>query len=82
MGKWLTAYVARVFMEATEFIDVDDNVVRTALRFLMDQQNETGSFVEYGNVVDKHLQGGAAAGVSLIAFSLLPFLKYLEGKDE
>ncbi|XP_055342262.1 CD109 antigen-like [Paramacrobiotus metropolitanus] len=76
-STWLTAYVARVFAEAAEFVPIiDDTIIRRALRFLIDQQLENGSFEESGKVIDKHNQGGASKGVSLAAFTLLSFLQY------
>ncbi|XP_055348314.1 CD109 antigen-like [Paramacrobiotus metropolitanus] len=81
-STWLTAYVARVFSEAKEFVtSIDDTVAKSALRFLMKQQDQDGSFVEHGKVIDKQHQGGASAGVALTAFTLLSFLEHENSGD-
>ncbi|XP_055329152.1 alpha-2-macroglobulin-like [Paramacrobiotus metropolitanus] len=78
-STWLTAYVARVFAEAVEFVpSIEDDVIKTALRFLVDQQNTDGSFEENGRVIDKQHQGGASKGIGLTAFTLIAFLQYKE----
>ncbi|XP_055348319.1 CD109 antigen-like isoform X2 [Paramacrobiotus metropolitanus] len=82
-STWLTAYVARVFSEATEFVPIiEDDVVQSAVRFLIHQQKEGGSFEEKGKVIDKQHQGGASAGVALTAFTLLSILQYQESGND
>ncbi|XP_055346857.1 CD109 antigen-like [Paramacrobiotus metropolitanus] len=78
-STWLTAYVARVFAEAVEFVpSIEDDVIKTALRFLVDQQNDEGAYIENGKVIDKQHQGGASSGVALTAYCVLSFLQYKE----
>ncbi|XP_055348331.1 CD109 antigen-like [Paramacrobiotus metropolitanus] len=82
-STWLTAYVARVFSEATEFVPIiEDNVIESAMRFLISQQKEDGSFEENGKVIDKQHQGGASSGVALTAFTLLSLFQYQESHDK
>ncbi|XP_055348356.1 CD109 antigen-like [Paramacrobiotus metropolitanus] len=82
-STWLTAYVVRVFSEATEFVpSIEENVIKSGVRFLINLQKEDGSFEEKGKVIDKQHQGGASAGTALTSFTLLSLLQYRNASTE
>jgi CD109 antigen len=71
-STWLTAFVTRAFIVAQRYIAIDENVINRSLKFLIDQQNDNGSFAEEGQVYDKSLQGGSGQNqYALTAFVLL-----------
>lgn len=74
-SSWLTAFVARSFNEAAKFIDVDDEIVKTALQWLSEHQASNGSFPETGRVIHKDMQGGSGSGIALTAYTLITFLE-------
>lgn len=80
-STWLTAFVAKSFRQATSFVDIDENVIDDALKWLSKQQNGDGSFTEIGTVSHKAMQGGlmsSGKGIALTAYILTAFL---ENKD-
>lgn len=75
-STWLTAFVAKSFIKASKFIQIDEHVVTEALDFLANVQNETdGSFHEVGQVFHSDMQGGSSKGVALTAYTLITFLE-------
>lgn len=74
-STWLTAFVARSFRQAAEHIAVEERIVREALDFLRNIQAENGSFPEVGTVIHRQMQGGAANGIALTAYTLVAFLE-------
>lgn len=78
-STWLTAFVARAFRQADKYIDVEQNVIHEALKFLANVQESDGSFPEVGKVSHKDMQGGSGKGLALTAYTLVTFL---ENKNE
>lgn len=74
-STWLTAFVAKSFRQAASFIDVDENIIDDALKWLSKKQNNDGSFSEVGTVSHKAMQGGSGKGVALTAYVLTAFLE-------
>ncbi|GBM39099.1 CD109 antigen [Araneus ventricosus] len=74
-STWLTAFVVRSFHQAKEFMEIDDNVMNTALEWLARQQKADGSFGEPGEIHHKAMQGGSGAKNALTAYVLLAFLE-------
>ncbi|XP_059162966.1 CD109 antigen-like [Physella acuta] len=74
-SMWLTAFVARVFHQAKRHIFVDDNIIREAIWWMIQQQNTDGSFPETGYIYDKNIQGQAGSGVGLSLFVLISLLE-------
>ncbi|XP_068084683.1 CD109 antigen isoform X2 [Anabrus simplex] len=77
-STWLTAFVARAFRQAMPYITVEDRIIQEALRWLANNQAENGSFPEVGKVSHRDMQGGAANGLALTAYTLLAFLENQE----
>ncbi|KAF4118186.1 complement C3-like [Onychostoma macrolepis] len=74
-STWLTAYVAKVFAMASNLIPIEDNVLCSALKWLiLHKQLPDGSFKEDRIVSDRKMMGGVQgrdAGASLTAFVLI-----------
>lgn len=69
-STWLTAYVAKSFRSASEFIQIDDEVITTALNFVVGKQTANGGFEEQGDIFeqfdDKDLSLSAFVTLALI----------------
>uniref|UniRef100_A0A672K5S5 Complement C3-like n=1 Tax=Sinocyclocheilus grahami TaxID=75366 RepID=A0A672K5S5_SINGR len=74
-STWLTAYVAKVFTMASDFIYTEDHVICSALEWLvLHKQIQDGSFKEDSAVIHREMMGdiqGKNADVSLTAFILI-----------
>lgn len=80
-STWLTAFVAKSFRQATPFIDIDENIIDDALKWLSKHQNSDGSFTEVGTVSHKAMQGGLMSGGKGIALTAYILTAFLENKD-
>lgn len=74
-STWLTAFVAKSFRQAATYIDVDEQVIDAALKWLNKTQKADGSFPEIGQVSHKDIQGGLSHGIALTAYVLITFLE-------
>ncbi|XP_049951328.1 CD109 antigen-like isoform X5 [Schistocerca serialis cubense] len=74
-STWLTAYVTKSFSQAMSYVPVEDRVIEEALRWLSNNQAADGSFPEVGKVSHSAMQGGAAKGLALTAYTLITFLE-------
>ncbi|CAK9821472.1 CD109 antigen [Anthophora retusa] len=72
---WLTAFVAKAFKQAAAYIPIEDRIIDEALQWLSNNQAPNGSFPEVGRVSHRDMQGGAAKGLALTAFTLIAFLE-------
>uniref|UniRef100_A0A1A9W1S3 TEP1-F n=1 Tax=Glossina brevipalpis TaxID=37001 RepID=A0A1A9W1S3_9MUSC len=72
-STWLTAYVAKAFSIASEFIEIDENILQTALNYLISVQSANGSFDEQGDEFEQFRDNG----VSLSAFVTLALMENL-----
>lgn len=70
-STWLTAYVARSLRQAAPFIQVDSNVLQTALTYLTSVQSSNGGFEEYGDVFERF----GDDGISLTGFVTLALME-------
>ena len=52
---WLTAFVAKSFQAAREFIYVDEETILRAVDWMIKRQNDDGSFPEPGRVIHKEM---------------------------
>ncbi|XP_077268198.1 thioester-containing protein 1 allele S3 isoform X2 [Temnothorax americanus] len=74
-STWLTAFVAKSFKQAADYIAVEDRIINEALQWLSNNQAANGSFPEVGKVSHRDMQGGAAKGLALTAYTLIAFLE-------
>lgn len=74
-STWLTAFVARSFIKARKYIQIDPKVVDDALDWLSRTQTSSGSFPEVGHVLSADMQGGSGKGTALTAYVLVAFLE-------
>ncbi|KAI7810846.1 complement C3 [Triplophysa rosa] len=74
-STWLTAYVAKVFAMASRVVHINQNVICSALRWLiMNKQQPNGVFVEHAPVIHGEMTGnvrGRDAQSSMTAFVLI-----------
>ena len=57
-SMWLTAFVAKSFQAAREFIYVDEETILRAVDWMIKRQNDDGSFPEPGRVIHKEMMVG------------------------
>ncbi|XP_076182301.1 CD109 antigen isoform X1 [Ptiloglossa arizonensis] len=74
-STWLTAFVAKAFKQAMEYIPIEDRIIDEAFQWLSNNQDPNGSFPEVGKISHRDMQGGAAKGLALTAFTLIAFLE-------
>jgi CD109 antigen len=74
-STWLTAFVVKVFAQASEFVFVDPSLQAASVGWLQSQQGRDGAFASVGEVIHTEMQGGTASGVSLTAFVLTALLQ-------
>jgi len=67
-STWLTAYVVKVFAEASQFVTIDASLIQAATTFLIAQQTEAGDFKKLGRVIHEDMMGGATDATGLTAF--------------
>ncbi|KAK2864229.1 hypothetical protein Q7C36_003383 [Tachysurus vachellii] len=79
-STWLSAFVLRCFLQAQEFIFIDKAILLRTTSWLLDQQQNDGSFAEPGRVIHTELQGGLDGPVSLTAYVLMALLEDTEYK--
>lgn len=74
-STWLTAFVMKVFCQAKQYIDIDQNVICSGMEWLFSKQNENGSFTESSPVYHKEIMGGINGEMSMTAFVLISMLE-------
>ncbi|XP_055342183.1 CD109 antigen-like isoform X3 [Paramacrobiotus metropolitanus] len=78
-STWLTAYFTRVFAETSQRLPKSSTkVIEKAIQFLIDQQNDDGSFRESGKIIDSYVESGDSKQVFLTAFTVLSFTEYIK----
>ncbi|KAG8181180.1 hypothetical protein JTE90_010952 [Oedothorax gibbosus] len=68
---WLTAFVIKVFCQANELVHIDDHVMCSGIKYLMDHQQPDGSFIESRPVYHIDMMGGVQGQTPLTAFVLI-----------
>lgn len=76
-STWLTAYVALSLRPATVYIQVDEEVIGSALRYITSLQESDGSFPEVGDAFAKHDD----YALTLTAFTTLALIENLVGTN-
>ncbi len=65
---WLTAFVLKTLAQADRFIYVDQDVIGGAAEWILDHQNEDGSFEQVGGAPNGYLYGGLKGATALTAY--------------
>ncbi len=74
-STWLTAFIAKVFNQATQFYWISRDNIKSSLDWLKGKQNSYGEFVEDGSLYDRDSQSNVTKGVTMTAFVLITFLE-------
>ncbi|XP_033763816.1 LOW QUALITY PROTEIN: complement C3-like [Pecten maximus] len=74
-STWLTAFVVKVLSEATEFIDIDSEVICAGMRWLFRHQRGDGAFMEIFPLFHKEMMGGMNGEVSMTAYVLITLME-------
>ena len=65
---WLTAFVLKTLAQAKDLIYVDQDVLRGSAKWILEHQNEDGSFEHVGSFPNRSLYGGANGFMALAAY--------------
>ncbi|XP_031202045.1 CD109 antigen [Mastomys coucha] len=83
-STWLSAFVLRCFLEADNYIDIDQDVLHKIYTWLNAHKKFNGEYWEPGRVIHSELQGGNRNPVTLTAYivtSVLGYKKYQPNTD-
>lgn len=67
-STWVTAFTVKIFRQAQTFMTVDQNLINTALTFIMTKQETNGGFNEDDTARHYRYQGGLIGKVSVTAY--------------
>jgi len=73
---WLTAFVLQSFSSARDVTTIDDSVLDGAADWIINHQNQDGSWDQVGFVHHQEILGGMNGKYSLSAFTTLSLLEY------
>ncbi|XP_071958025.1 CD109 antigen-like [Antedon mediterranea] len=79
-STWLTAFVIKSFVQAQDYIFVDNKVVEMGIIWLLEQQNTDGSFMEPGKICDRDMQGGVSGPVTITAYVVVAIQEAKNGR--
>ena len=77
-STWLTSYVIKYFRRAKKYIDIDENILKDALSFVVSKQLPSGQFKEDGIVFHKSLQSGTGSGIAFSSYITIVIFEQLE----
>ncbi|NWV05858.1 CO4 protein, partial [Ptilonorhynchus violaceus] len=55
---WLTAFIVKVLTRSREYFSIQDSHITNSISYLVNQQQEDGSFHDHHPVMDRSMQGG------------------------
>jgi CD109 antigen len=73
---WLTAFVLQSFSGARDVTTIDESVLDRAANWIVDNQNQDGSWDQIGFVHHQDMMGGVNGKYSLTAYTALSLLEY------
>ncbi|MCD4765937.1 MAG: alpha-2-macroglobulin [Methanosarcinales archaeon] len=73
---WLTAFVLQSFSSARDVTTIDDSVLDGAADWIVNHQNQDGSWDQIGFVHHQEILGGMSGKYSLSAYTALSLLEY------
>lgn len=68
VSTWLTAFSVKIFRQAQTYMTIDQNLIDTALEFIMTKQGADGGFIEDTTSHHYRYQGGLIGKVSISAY--------------
>ncbi|CAL1538552.1 unnamed protein product [Lymnaea stagnalis] len=74
-STWLTAFVVRSFSQASQFISIDTEVLKSGIEYLRLKQGRNGQFQEAGKVLHSDIQAGTGSGDGLTVYVLISMLE-------
>uniref|UniRef100_A0A7N8XH32 Alpha-2-macroglobulin-like n=1 Tax=Mastacembelus armatus TaxID=205130 RepID=A0A7N8XH32_9TELE len=74
-NAWLTAFVLRSFTKAQSFIYIDPQKIEESKTWLLQQQRQTGCFLQSGKLFNNRMKGGVSDEVTLSAYITAVFLE-------
>jgi CD109 antigen len=74
-SSWLTAFVLKSFSQAKSYSIIDEFVLKRSIQWLLEQQNEDGSFNEPGDIIHKDMQGGVNNKLTITAYIIISLLE-------
>ncbi|XP_071847907.1 complement C3-like isoform X2 [Apostichopus japonicus] len=82
-STWLTAFVAKVFCQASELTAVDAMVPCSAISWIVNnRQRATGAFYEGLAVIHKEMTGGIEGDTAMTAFTLIAMAECMSTCDQ
>lgn len=73
-SMWLTSFVLKSFAKASKHIYIDSKELHEAKEWILSWQDADGSFPAVGKIMNRDLQGGVNAKVSLTAYVVIALL--------
>ncbi|PSN55938.1 Pregnancy zone protein [Blattella germanica] len=77
-SMWLTAFVLKSFSQARGHIFVDEDELKTSMRWIIKKQLENGCFPVVGKVFHKDMKGGLTGETSSAALTAYVLISLLE----
>lgn len=74
-SMWLTAFVLKSFAQSRGFIYIDPKELDTAKEWIIQHQQDDGSFPAVGRILNKDIQGGIHGKISLTAYVVAALLE-------
>ncbi|GFY45894.1 a.superbus venom factor 1 [Trichonephila inaurata madagascariensis] len=70
-STWLTAFVVKIFCQASQLVHIDEHVMCSGVKWLLDHQQDDGSFNEDHPIYHTEMVGGVQGRTPLTAFVLI-----------
>uniref|UniRef100_A0ABM5FQT5 Alpha-2-macroglobulin-like protein 1 isoform X1 n=1 Tax=Pogona vitticeps TaxID=103695 RepID=A0ABM5FQT5_9SAUR len=81
-NTWLTAFVAKAFVQAKSYIYIEEKHIQDAIHWLRQHQHPSGCFQSVGRVFNNAVKGGVKDDLSLTAYVTASLLEsHLEKND-
>ena len=65
---WLTAFVLKCYVQASNYIYIDDRELSLTVQWILSHQRSDGSFPSVGRLINRELQSGSHSHILLTAF--------------
>uniref|UniRef100_UPI00358FBAE5 complement C3-like n=1 Tax=Myxine glutinosa TaxID=7769 RepID=UPI00358FBAE5 len=77
-STWLTAFVTKVFSQASRLVYIEVNEICGSVRWLMKKQQPDGSFIESLSIVHENMMGQVSGDVLITSFVFIAMLEARE----